>query len=295
MIGAVLFTSCGKDPVITPEPEPIPPTVSLVTSGGAAIADTNLLDNSDNYQIVYIKAAKGNSNLKTLTIYVDGVQIDYEKSDIYKLHGEAMSSNPILVVADTTGFTWEMWINTPNDYDHYTYTFTVEDVNGKTAETAVTYRLKEPVIVTDLDLDGATAFKFWNNKGAMKGGLDVRDGSAQSTVSGTPHIKDNGSDVWKKTISAIPGTSGFGVALKSTTGVDFSSIITKSEVEAIFEDASSTMITDESAVIAAGDIFVVRVITGVSEQITTYSLVRFLEVNETASDNDDNYVVNIKK
>lgn len=291
MIGAVIFsTGCGKDPVITPEPIQDPPTIEILASG---FNDTIFTTSKNSLFALNVKADTGSVALKVFTVSNDGVKLDV---DNFLVNDDNPSSNPILILDanDKNGFTWKVSLRSQDAYDTQTFTLAIEDENGKLAETDIVIVVTEPAPVTDLVMDGTANFEFFNNAGTGFGGIDVRDGSAQSTISGTPHIKDNGGNPWKKTISAAPVTSGFGVSLKTTTGVDFDAVLTQAEILAIYE--AGTMVADESNTIAVGDVFVVRVITGLDPNTeTTYSLVKFANVNVTGDKDTENYVVNIKR
>ncbi len=284
MIGTAIFTTgCTKDdPLPNPEPVKNPPTIEILTTG---FYDTIVTTDTSNLFTLNIKADTGSIALKTFTIYNGGVKMALNN---FRINGNMPSSNPILIVDATekNGFAWDVAIRSQNTYDTQTYTLEVEDENGKKAEASIVIVVNEPVTTHPLDME-LTDKMFYNNSGPMKGGIDLLDGSAQSTVSGSPHIKDNGLNTngWAQTISPVGS-----VSMRSVDGATvYADIDTKEGITALW-DAGTDVTT--SAMLTGGEMFVAQV-PDANGTITTV-LFKITNVTVTANDNNDFYTVSIK-
>ena len=122
---AVIFTStsCEED-----DPLVLGPSVVVTNSPSADITPGADFD-------VTISAAKGDANLKSLTIYEDGVKVDLGR---ILVDGAAAGANPKLIVgADVDGFTWVITITAHTDASTRSYSFEVADDSGETDDASV--------------------------------------------------------------------------------------------------------------------------------------------------------------
>ena len=284
MIGTAIFTpGCTPDDPL-PDPEPVknPPTIEILETG---FFDTIFTTDTSNLFTLNVKADTGSIALKTFTIYNEGVKMAVEN---FRINTNTPSSNPILIVDATekNGFSWDVAIRSQNTYDTQTYTVEIEDDNGKKAEDNIVIVVTEPITTHPLD-SVLTDKVFYNNSGLMKGGMDLLDGSAQSTASGTPHIKDNGLDAngWTQTISPV-GTITMRTVDASTVYAD---IDTKEAIDALW-DAGTDVTT--SNMLTGGEMFVAQVPNAGSSMTTV--LFQISDVTVTPSDNNDFYTVSIK-
>ena len=299
IMGAVVFTStgCTDDPVITPDPVKNPPTIKLTNSAGLTLADTALIQDATVYQVFQVVAAKGTGDLKLFTYYLDGTKIDFSDTTAFKINGSGASSNPISIIDATqkSGFTWEIWANSPNDFDPHNYQFVIEDDNGLKDTVSLVIQLELPT--SDLDFNDS-GFTFYNNAGAGKGGIDLLTGTAQSASTASadePHIIDRGPSVgWDNKISpATPTMSPNNTTiLKSVAaGVDFDATEFKAEILTIYDNGTEIAQGEKSESITVGTVFVAKITNAAGD---SYVLFRFDTINDLAGANDDTYEISIK-
>ncbi len=273
-----LLTGCNKDEPITPEPEKTGPKIEILPT---SFHDTLTTTDTSALYTLNVKADTGSAELKAFTVYRDGAKLDLND---FLINSSQPSANPVLIVDanEKTGFEWKVDIRTPNTYGTSMYTVEVEDENGLKAADTIIVIVNQPNVNTPIDTL-ITGSKFWNNAGPMKGGVDLLDGSAQSTVSGSPHIKDNGLDSnanWKKTLSPVGS-----VDLRSLpAGSDFDGVQYKEEIADMYDGGTSV---SETAPVSIGDVFAADV-NG------TKVLFKITDIVETSSDNNDYYIISIK-
>jgi len=285
MIGTAIFTTgcTPDDPLPDPEPVKNPPTIEILST---SFVDTIFTTDTSQLFTLHVKADTGSIALKTFTIYKEGTKLS---TDDFRVNTNTPSSNPILIV-DTTeknGFSWDVAIRTQNTFDTQTFTVEIEDENGKKSEDKIVVVVTEPITTHPLD-SFFTGVKFYNNDGLSPGGIDLLDGSPQSTQSGNPHIKDNGLDAnddWMQTISPVGS-----VVMRSVDAATVYADIDTKEALAALWDAGTDVTT--SAMLTGGEIFVAQVPNGTGTMTTVLFSIDSVDV--TLTDNEDFYTVSIK-
>ncbi|MBR9921124.1 MAG: hypothetical protein GYB31_09815 [Bacteroidetes bacterium] len=257
-----------------------------------------------------IQAETGTSSLKSLTITQDGTPVSTDRIVIRDLRTDTdvTANNPLLITGDNTeGFEYEILLNPQDDFDvAAVYSFDVTDENGLTGSATITITTIKPATPLDMTLVGV----LFNAAGPTgTGGLDLDDGSSTGSASGDAEIRDLGidcaepdADNWLAQFGTVNGADMKRVdpgSLEDFTfdGTDSKEVILQayntgaelsdgSTVNTSGCDAVPLSVTDVAAPVA-GDVFVV-------ESGGVYYLIEVEEVNVTTSDNDDNYVLNIK-
>lgn len=284
MIGTAIFTTgcTPDDPLPDPEPVKNPPTIEILST---SFVDTIFTTDTSQLFTLHVKADTGSIALKTFTIYKEGTKLSL---DDFRVNTNMPSSNPILIVDATekNGFSWDVAIRSQNTFDTQTFTVEIEDENGKKSEDKIVVVVTEPITTHPLD-SLFTGKLFYNDDGPLQGGIDLLDGSSQSTQSGNPHIKDNGLDAngWMQTISPFGS-----VVMRSVDAATvYADIDTKEAVTALW-DAGTDVTT--SAMLTGGEMFVAQVPNGTGTMTTV--LFSIESVTVTPSDNKDFYTVSIK-
>ncbi len=296
MIGTAVFTTgCTKDdPLQEPEPVKNPPTIKLTGTSGLQLADTMLIQDASVYQVFDMVTAKGTGDLSLFTYYLDGTKVDFTDTTAFKINGSGASSNPISILdaAEKAGFTWEIWVNSPDDFSPHNYQFVIEDENGLKDTTSLVIQLEQPT--SDLDFN-SSGHKFFNNASPHDGGISLLTGESQSANTAKPdqpHIYDRGGD-WDNKIS--PATSAmspdYTTVLKSTSGVDFDSASFKADIQNIFDAGTEIPQGTKSDSFGEGAVFVAKVTDTNSD---TYVLFRFDTIHNEAGINNDYYEISIK-
>jgi hypothetical protein len=279
LAGTLVFTSCTKDE----DTDPNTPNVSFGTGTGFISEDTTIPVNSAFK--VNIIATKGSADLKEVAVYRDDVLLGVAN---IKFNGVDATTNPTSVASfDAAALNWEIEVAGIAQAATHTYRFTVIGEDGLTNSVSVNVTTSVPVT----ELMGV----LLNSAGpAGTGGLNLSNGQGTGSADAAAHIRDNGIDLllptatnWRRQIA--PANNAKGVKLrKVAAGTTWASIASKGDIVAAFNAAAGDL--SVSAVVNVGDLFVVN-----DPSDNSYYFINIAQVNVTADDNGDNYVIDIKR
>lgn len=277
---AALFSSCTDDGTGTAGP-----TVDLGVGANYVTGDVEVVPGA--VIQVNIKASKGDSDLKVLTIKEDGSNVSLDRITI---GGVAANANPTLLFGgDKTSFDYVVGVLVHGTLDAKTYSFEVQDENGSVA----TRSFKVTVAGTPVT---ALTGVLLNQAGPTgTGGLNLLTGVGTGSMDPTAHIKDEGIDIgapsnatnWIQKISGANG-SELKYIVKGQNGVSesftYAGIAIQEEILDLWGKGTAFTVSN---VIKVGDIIIVK-------NGTKYFLLEVKEVNITTNDNADNYKFDIK-
>lgn len=284
--GALLFanlfvsTGCGEDDTVDP-----------VDQAPLVLLNNTPVDNiAPGADITFsVDATVGTAELNSLTITEDAVDVDPARITIENI---AVANNPQLITdADKNGLVWNITITGPDAPGTYTYEVTVADDAGLTDFSTFDVTVEDPTTPISFDESGI----LLNQAGpAGTGGLDLDTGDGTGSAEPEAEIRDWGIDLalpaadnWIQKIGAA-NDNIVRVVDQSSEIFDFDGVATEEAIADTWSKA--TDLTDNmSEVVIVGDVFAV-------ENATTgrLYLIRIDEVNVTAGDNTDNYVISIK-
>ncbi len=256
-----------------------PPTISI--DGPTAIQATG-----GSAQIVKINSTPGGAQLRSVAVYEDGTLMD----DLTRLDywGVAFVANPLTLEGDDkNGLTSAEITLRVADAGAPIYTFEVEDELGETATIDFSVAIGTPL---DVDAE-VTAILFYNNDGPNQGGVDLEDGQSISSLDNDADIVDMGINtdlpVGENWLQQVAPANGAALSLPngSVELFDYDNIDTKEAVIAAYESGDAAANTPALVV---GDVFMVN-------QGGDYFICMVREINVTAADNLDNYVIDIKR
>jgi len=291
------LVSCEEDPVVPPVTQTNnDPTVELQDASGAVVTEFAITGQDGNGSFVTLTVVGDDvdDNLQTVSFAKDGVELDATSTTVRpdEITG-VLSSNRTLV--DSFGFSRVYLFQAPTTFDaSTTYTITVTDADQATASTDLTITTPVEIVTTPLDTMMETIL-FRNSAGpAGTGGVDLDLGAGTGSMDAPTDLRDLGIDTgqptnmnWRRQIAPVNGTL---LRSPASTWVDENPFADVSTKEAILDgfNTSSVDITESNTVVA-GDIFIVA-----SADASRYYLVEVMNVIETADDNNDRYVLNIK-
>lgn len=145
-IAAVLLPSCDPDPV-GPGTGTTAPFVELLAGDNLVGTEGATVAPGASFT-VQLNALPGEANLKTLTIYEDGFQLDASRITISTI---SLANNPQLVTGDdVNGFTWDITLTAQTDASTLTYEFEVTDDNNElsSVSTSISTESSEPASIT---------------------------------------------------------------------------------------------------------------------------------------------------
>lgn len=278
-VGA-LFSSCTDDGGGTAAP-----TLDLGVGANYVTGDVEVLPGA--VIQVNLKAAKGDSDLKVLTIKEEGTNISLDRITI---GGVAANANPTLLFgADKTSLDYVVGVLVHNTQEVKTYSFEVEDENGSKATRSFKVTVSGTPVTT---LTGV----LLNQGGPVgTGGLNLLTGVGTGSTDASAHIKDEGIDLgapsnatnWRQKISGVNG-SEMKYLIKGQNGVSesftFAGISVREEIVDLWSRGTAFTISN---VINVGDFVMVK-------NGDYYFLLEVKEVNVTPNDNTDNYKFDIK-
>ncbi|MCI4668267.1 MAG: hypothetical protein MRZ79_09025 [Bacteroidia bacterium] len=272
---AVLFSACTTDPI-----EPVGPSLTLeLTSNVGTNQDSVAVDS---FFTVLVTASSGTNTLKTIEVQENGVAI----SDLSRLdfNGFSAGSNPSpLGASDTATLDWTLRIKAPSVEGANDYTIVITDQIDSTIERTVSVTSFVPF--TEVDTN-TVVLRLRNQAGpAGQGGLDLDTGDETGTMNETTHdLADLGIDVSKAVdwIQKIKSANGAELR-KVDNSTNFADVMFKEQVEEIYN--ASTVIPAESDVVQQGDMFAVKVASGVIYLLYTAEV----SVTPASGDNSDFY------
>ena len=298
LISALLFTGCGTDdPVV----DPIGPDLRLESGAGLISEETDLVPGTP--FTVRVTADAGDTRLRDLRIQEDGTNLPTANFDVEG--GAITSQNPLLIVTDVDGFSYDILITpTTDEQGTVEYTFRVTDENNLSDEVSLTINyVGTPIEQT---ITGA----LLNQAGpAGQGGIDLDNGQSVGSQSAAAEIQDEGIDLalqpannWRRQISSVNGTEirtpdrG-----RLPEGFSFDNITLKDQIIEAYNTGLALQGADNAAEpsdvetetevvsepVEAGNLFIVKK----GEQ---YYIVRIDAVNVTTNNNNDRYELSIK-
>lgn len=296
---------------IVTDSEQIRAETSLNITFGAAPAtvtfgNDGLQDNQDrsvgnaNFSLEVV-ATQGDALMSTIAFYQNDVLMSNE--DVFAA-GAAISSNP----ADLGGIAslTRLYELRPSNITAGPNTFRVDitDASGAVGSQFIVINYIIPEVE---EISGV----LLNQAGPVgTGGLDLDTGIGTGSADAAAEIRDLGLDCtvpapglnWRRQIGTVNGAVMRRVDLSQLENFTFDNVTNLGQILTAHErgieldngtstncqSGAETSVTDVSGVIAVGDMFTVV------RDNTTY-LIRIDEINETAADNNDNYVISIKK
>lgn len=259
----------------------VAPTMSVFGTGELGAAPGNTV-------CFKITAERGSSDLLSMEVTESGTLVP---SNLLSFGGQAAAANPFgLGSGFAGGFTDAELCVLPEFFGLNDYTVVLKDEEGLSSE----LNLKVNVGTTPTTLMNNVLF---NQAGpAGTGGLDLDNGMGVGSIDASAEIRDLGIDQslpndqnWIQRIAGanlaevrqlIAGAGGF------PDGAGFDDILYKESISDFFNGAAP-LTSNTTGLIQVGDMFAV-------ENNGTYYAFIIREVNVTANDNGDNYVLDIK-
>lgn len=278
---SITLTSCVEDPIV----EDVAPQIDITF--GKTYADQTW-DPGFELGPITIEADTGSSPLKALYIEEDGVKIPIADQRVKK-DGDYIAGNPLLIVTETDGFSYDMSIVLDSEEATHTYSFVVEDENGLTDKVDLVITTEITFVPTPFDTVSSAI--FYNFDGLMEGCIDVETGIAylvadDAAAGGVCDLMDTGLDPitfeWAKKI-----TGKNNATLKSANGVAFSDLTSYEDLQTTWENALD--VADNTIDSAEGTEVLVEDKDGNLFAVTIDSIV------ETDMDNNDNYTITVLK
>lgn len=267
----------------------IAPTIELKSADSLGLAPNALFSTT-------FKVTKGSAALKTIEVQENGVKIADLSRVYYDKITQPFTANPQTVLSeDKDAFAKSIIINSPAVSGKYIYTFIFTDETGLTKSAKVTLSVGNNVEL----ISGA----LLNSAGPDgTGGLDLDTGKSTASTNASADIRDEGIDLgetlannWKQQVSGVNG-SVIKYVVKGQNGVatdlTFAGVTTKETIAGLF--AKGVDFTQKNGTrlisnkIKVGDMLIVQ-------NGTKYYLLNIKAVNVTKADNDDEYVIDIKK
>jgi len=302
-----IYSSCSTDETIGDDiVDVVNPSFNFVSldpsglfSGNYPTTDFEVSADIPNIYVA-VEAIAGSSDLKTLTIQLDGTSPDLTDLSIRDLitGNTIVSNNPLLITGDNiNSFTLEIGIINDGSLNSKTLTLIVEDTEGLQETLNISFSSFEEI---ENSIEGV----LLNRAGpAGQGGLDLDNGESTGTVSTSPtaefgEIKDEGIDIslpndenWKSQISAM-NDAEIRTLSTSVEGYDFEAVTRIDEIVTYFDngDALPNTNSDGEAVsnsVAIGDVFLVN-------RAGKVYLIEVTDVIATGSDNNDAIEFKIK-
>lgn len=298
---ALFFSSCGDDPIVV---DPLSPEISFVADPGFLDLDSDVII-GETFS-VKVRLSKGDAQLQTLSIDEGSAKLATSRFTINS--GAITSNNPLLITGtDKDGTTYTIDItpsSTQTVGDVTTYTFTVADESGETDAVDI---FITTVATPGTDISTSIAGVLLNQAGTTgTGGLDLDNGTGTGSANAAAEIRDLGIDCalpnasnWRKQMGTVNGAIMVAVDLSQLENFTFENV---TKVESIIEAyntgialaddesdncATPVAVTDVTSAVNVGDMFAVFA-------NDTYYLVKVDAVNNTTTNNMDNYELSIK-
>lgn len=275
-----LFSSCTDDGTGTAGP-----SLDLGVGANYVTGDVEVVPGA--VIQVNLKAAKGDSDLKVLTVKEDGVNVALDRITI---GGVAANANPTLLFNnDKTSFDYVVGVLVHGSLGAKTYSFEVLDENGSLASRSFKVTVAGTLVTA---LTGV----LLNQAGPQgTGGLNLLTGVGTGSMDASAHIKDEGIDIgapnnatnWIQKIRGVNG-SELKYIVKGQNGVSesytFGGITIQEEILDLWDKGTAFTVSN---VMKVGDNIIVK-------NGNNYFLLEVKEVNITPNDNADNYKFDIK-
>ncbi len=277
---AVLFmTACNEDDTVVVDP--------TMTATYENFTDGDILQIGDTLEFT-LEALAGTEDLANLVFFEDGSRLDNWEDRLF-INEEAANTNALPLSGNAVdGFTWEIDLIVDSVPGEHEVVVEIKDTEGNPASIMFTY--------SSSNIDTLMGVLFNQGGPEGTGGLDLDTGEGTGTVlpdDANAEIRDQGIDNTRPvTDNWIQRIAPFDDAEMASlpSEFDYASVATQSEIISAFE--SGTLFPDggESDVVQEGDVFAVK-------DNDKYYLILITEVVVTneAFNNDDHYVIDIKK
>lgn len=271
---AVFFmTACNEDDTVVVDP--------TMTATYENFTDGDIIQIGDTLEFT-LEALAGTEDLATLVFFEDGSRLDNWEDRLF-INEEGANTNALALSGNAVdGFTWDIDLIVDSVPGEHEVVVEIEDTEGNSASIMFTY--------SSSNIDTLMGVLFNQGGPSGTGGLDLDQGIGTGTRPNDTiaEIQDLGINdnlpVPQNWLQKIAPFDDAAMASLSSE-FDFASVATEDEITTAF--TTGTLIT-ESDVIEEGDMFVVR-------DNQKYYLIMIREVNITPDNNDDNYVIDIKK
>lgn len=279
MLGLLIFTTgCNDDddPITV-----VKPTATL--EAGGSYADQTW-EPGRLLGPITVTFKAGDADLNGVYLYRNGEKLSISE---FLVDEESKAANPFNLTADQKQeVTFDFDVILSEDEVTDTYSFMISDTDNNTAQVD----LEITTEVQGTPVEQFEAFLLYNKDGQQPGGLNLdaenADDASVSYNSADAHIRDAGIDMgqpnsqnWIQKI--LPAN---GAALMPFDG-DFDAVTMKEQIEELFD---GTATVDTSDKVEEGDLFIVH-------KNGRYYLLKTIEVNVTADDNNDYYKFDIKR
>lgn len=302
----LFYPSCTPDESIIDDIIDAGPTVGFLEDDPSGLFlgkyPTSDFEISSDIPTVYIafEAVAGSSNLKILTIKLDGNDIETNTFSIRNLKTgtDEIANNPYLLLGDDTlSLSYEIGIPNDGNLETKNLSVVVEDVEGLQETIYISFNNFE---VIESTIEGV----LLNRAGpAGQGGLDLDEGTSTGTLVSDPtaafgEIKDEGIDIslpndqnWKSQISGM-NEAEIRTLSSSVENFDFDAVTRIDEIKSYFNNGDTLPNTNSdgeavSAPVSIGDVFTVN-------RDDKIYLIEVTDVIATASDNNDAIEFRIK-
>jgi hypothetical protein len=286
---SLFFTACEED---SPTPEVVKPSLSLIA--GTNFEGSSLLPGIE-FSVTF-RAEKGSESLNAFGMNEDGNPLEFEGENArIKFNGEIPNANPILLFNDEQNIlTIETSITTPAVPGTYEIEAFVTDAKSNKTSYVFSYSVEEPDLTT---LEGV----LFNQAGPQgRGGLNLITGESVGSMDENAHIRDLGINInfspannWIQIFT--PNTEINGTTLRRVTNeTTFDEIQYASQLTSVYdagteiEELAPGSLGTGMEKIQVGDTYIAK-----QNDVLILFIVR--EINVTANDNNDSYVLDIKK
>jgi hypothetical protein len=286
---SMIFTACEED---SPTPEVIKPTLSLIA--GSSAEGSAFLPGVE-FSVTF-RAEKGSELLNAFGINEDGSPLEFEGENArVTFNGENPSANPILLFNEQQNIlTIEVSIITPSVAGTYEIEAFVRDAKSNQTNYVFSYSVEEP----DLTMLEGVLFNQAGPQG--RGGLNLLTGESVGSLDENAHIRDLGINInltpannWIQLFT--PNTELNGTTLRRVTNEStFDEIQYASQLSSVYEAGTEIEELAPGSLgmgmekIQVGNTYIAK-----QNDVLILFIVR--EVNVTSNDNNDNYVLDIKK
>lgn len=284
LVSSFVLTSCGED-----DPDPDTGTAPTITlTGGEDNIGASWLPNQE--FTVSFRVERGSSDMNSFQVNENGSPIA-EDSGRIRFNDTIPTANPTLLFGSQEDeFTVAVTIETNTTAGTYDIDIIVTDSNSPNPRTE-TYSFEYTVVQPDLEeIEGI----LLNAGGpAGTGGLNLQTGESTGSSASSAHIRDLGLDQslpnpqnWIQKIAPITNN---GVTLRYLSSeVDYDNIQLADQLPDLYEGGTEVGPTGTANKNVVGDTFIAR-------QGDNYYIFIIREVTVTPDDNQDNYVLDIKR
>lgn len=275
-IGFILsLNSCSED------------SSPFVFSDAAFKSGTGLINSNTSVPIytpikINLSVAKGTNQLKTITVKLNGV---VWAPLSFKINGVDAAANPQLLFNTNKDSITNLYeFNTLTDPGTILAEFIITDDK----DSIVTKSITVTFTATSATQTG-NGLVVYNFSGARNGGVDLFNAKVVAGTDPNAHIRDfgnvsMGNNTWVQKFTPLNGS----IIKDPGTGLTFADISYVEDIIYLFDNGTNEVGSINTKVLSKNDFFIVK-------NQSTYFAVSIDNMNPTANDNLDNYVISIKK